>query len=103
MSGVIFRLQSAMTEHDTRLEDRWTTRGWMRFVDLLPLLVGNAMRFLRRPTVLYEEKVNYKHPGGAGFAPHHDAMAYRFAQNHVMVVYERRCIFVACWGRSDSI
>lgn len=33
--------------------------------------------------LLYKEKVNYKHPGGAGFAPHQDATAYKFADEHV--------------------
>ena len=48
-----------------------------------PPLVDIAARLLGESAVLYKEKVNYKHPGGAGFAPHQDAMAYRFAQNHV--------------------
>lgn len=29
------------------------------------------------PAVLFKEKINYKLPGGAGFAPHQDATAYR--------------------------
>ena len=33
--------------------------------------------------MLYKEKVNYKHPGGAGFAPHQGAPAYRFVDHHV--------------------
>ena len=33
--------------------------------------------------VLYKEKVNYKHPGGGGFAPHQDAPAYRFVDHHI--------------------
>ncbi len=35
------------------------------------------------PAVLYKEKVNYKYPGGAGFAPHQDATAYRFVDHHI--------------------
>ena len=38
------------------------------------------------PVVLFKEKVNYKHPGGGGFAPHQDARAYRFARGHVSVM-----------------
>jgi ectoine hydroxylase-related dioxygenase (phytanoyl-CoA dioxygenase family) len=38
---------------------------------------------LREPCVLFKEKVNYKHPGGGGFAPHQDATAYRFVDHHV--------------------
>ena len=35
------------------------------------------------PTVLFKEKINYKHPGGGGFAPHQDATAYRFVDHHI--------------------
>jgi hypothetical protein len=38
------------------------------------------------PAVLFKEKINYKHPGGAGFAPHQDATAYRFASHHISVM-----------------
>ncbi len=33
--------------------------------------------------VLFKEKINYKYPGGAGFAPHQDATAYRFIDHHI--------------------
>ena len=130
-----------MTALDTRLQKFWKTRGWVRFVDLLPKstvsrlpewidavaappaseqerrlhyyeqtehgpvmcrteryvddhrglrdlittppLVDIAAQLLGEAVVLYKEKVNYKHPGGAGFAAHQDAMAYRFAHNHI--------------------
>jgi hypothetical protein len=39
----------------------------------LPQMAG---QLLGEPAVLYKEKVNYKYPGGAGFAPHQDAPAY---------------------------
>lgn len=39
----------------------------------LPAMTG---QLLGEAAVLYKEKVNYKHPGGAGFAPHQDAPAY---------------------------
>ncbi|MEM9749217.1 MAG: phytanoyl-CoA dioxygenase family protein [Actinomycetota bacterium] len=41
---------------------------------------------LDEPAVLFKEKVNYKQPGGAGFAPHRDAAAYRFVDHHVSVM-----------------
>lgn len=41
---------------------------------------------LGEPAVLYKEKINYKRPGGAGFAPHQDATAYRFVDRHVSVM-----------------
>lgn len=51
------------------------------------LLTGGAMqdmasRLLGEPAVLYKEKINYKLPGGAGFAPHQDAPAYPFVEVH---------------------
>ena len=33
--------------------------------------------------VLFKEKVNYKLPGGAGFAPHQDITAYKYGTVHV--------------------
>jgi ectoine hydroxylase-related dioxygenase (phytanoyl-CoA dioxygenase family) len=41
--------------------------------------------FAQRP-VLFKEKINYKHPGGGGFAPHQDATAYRFVDHHISVM-----------------
>ncbi len=35
------------------------------------------------PSVLFKEKINYKYPGGGGFAPHQDAPAYRFVDHHI--------------------
>lgn len=42
-----------------------------------------ASTLLGEPAVLYKEKVNYKLPGGAGYAPHQDAPAYPFVSSHV--------------------
>jgi len=50
------------------------TQGQM--VDVASALVGEQ-------AVLYKEKVNYKLPGGAGYAPHQDAPAYPFIAAHV--------------------
>ncbi len=38
------------------------------------------------PPILFKEKVNYKLPGGGGFAPHQDATAYRFVDHHISVM-----------------
>lgn len=46
-------------------------------------LVATASALLGEPAVLYKEKVNYKLPGGAGYAPHQDAPAYPFVDAHV--------------------
>ena len=46
-------------------------------------LLDTASALLGEPAVLYKEKVNYKLPGGAGYAPHQDAPAYPFIDAHV--------------------
>lgn len=48
-------------------------------VEVLEALFGG-------PAVLFKEKINYKHPGGGGFAPHQDATAYRFVNHHISVM-----------------
>jgi ectoine hydroxylase-related dioxygenase (phytanoyl-CoA dioxygenase family) len=45
-------------------------------VEVLETLFGE-------PGVLFKEKINYKQPGGGGFAPHQDATAYRFVDHHI--------------------
>lgn len=45
--------------------------------------VSNVISELNgEPAVLYKEKINYKYPGGGGYAPHQDAPAYEFVKNH---------------------
>jgi hypothetical protein len=46
-------------------------------------MLATATALLGEPAVLYKEKINYKLPGGAGYAPHQDAPAYRFVDTHV--------------------
>lgn len=46
-------------------------------------MVETAGALLGEPAVLYKEKINYKAVGGAGYAPHQDAPAYRFVESHV--------------------
>ena len=46
-------------------------------------LLEVASALLGEPAVLYKEKINYKLPGGAGYAPHQDAPAYPFIAAHV--------------------
>lgn len=47
---------------------------------VMPAVAG---ALLGEPAVLYKEKVNYKLAGGAGYAPHQDAPAYPFIDQHV--------------------
>lgn len=46
-------------------------------------MAGVAGALLGEPAVLYKDKLNHKLPGGAGYAPHQDAPAYRFVDVHV--------------------
>lgn len=46
----------------------------------IPQIAGEL---LGEDAVLYKEKVNYKAPGGAGFAPHQDAPAYPYVQSTI--------------------
>jgi hypothetical protein len=46
-------------------------------------MVAMAAELLGEAAVLYKEKINYKLPGGAGFAPHQDAPAYPFVASHL--------------------
>ena len=46
-------------------------------------LPAAAAALLGEPVVTYKEKINYKLAGGAGFAPHQDARAYKFVATHV--------------------
>ena len=46
-----------------------------KVLDVISELTGET-------AVLYKEKINYKYPGGGGYAPHQDAPAYEFVKNH---------------------
>lgn len=41
-----------------------------------PALCGLVSELIGEPAVLYKEKINFKLPGGSGFAPHQDAPAF---------------------------
>jgi hypothetical protein len=75
-----------MTDHGPAL---CRTENFVPFHDGLRSLLTKgelldvATALLGEPAVLYKEKINYKLAGGAGFAPHQDAPAYRFVETHV--------------------
>ncbi len=71
----------------------------------VPSMVGEI---LGEPAGLFKEKINYKYPGGAGYAPHQDATAYPLGSRHVSVMLsldaatvESGCLWFAPapWGR----
>jgi ectoine hydroxylase-related dioxygenase (phytanoyl-CoA dioxygenase family) len=47
------------------------------------IVVDVLAELFDEPAVLFKEKINYKQPGGGGFAPHQDAAAYRFVDHHI--------------------
>lgn len=67
------------------------------------------------PAVLFKEKINYKHPGGAGFAPHQDITAYRNGdlgrvERHISVMVPldpstiaSGCLFFSDAGRNELL
>jgi hypothetical protein len=61
-------------------------------------MLATASALLGQPATLYKEKINYKLPGGAGYAPHQDAPAYRFVETHVscMVAVDDSLIANGC-------
>ncbi len=66
--------------------------------DVLTQLFGEA-------PALFKEKINYKYPGGGGFAPHQDATAYRFVDHHisVMVPLDPSTIASGCLWFADNL
>src|SRR6185295_5566372 len=60
--------------------------GMQAFLQASPL--GAVLeQLMGEPAVLYKEKINFKLPGGAGFAPHQDAPAFTtFGQSYHVTV-----------------
>ncbi len=85
-----------------RSEDFVERQATLRGLIYDGLLIEVLASLLGEPPVLFKEKINYKHPGGGGFAPHQDATAYRFVDHHIscMVPFDPAseasgCLFVA--------
>jgi ectoine hydroxylase-related dioxygenase (phytanoyl-CoA dioxygenase family) len=62
------------------------------------------------PMLIYKEKINYKQPGGAGFATHQDATAYPYVQLHVTglvpvdpMTPENGCLELASFGERERL
>jgi hypothetical protein len=66
-----------------RTEDFVPYHDGLRALLTTGTMLTTASALLGEPAVLYKEKINYKLPGGAGYAPHQDAPAYRFVETHV--------------------
>lgn len=47
------------------------------------VLPAAVSQLFAEPAVVFKEKINYKLPGGGGFAPHQDAKAYAYGSSHI--------------------
>ncbi len=63
-------------------------------------VLGVVSELMAEPAVLYKEKINYKYPGGGGYAAHQDAPAYEFIDFHITCLisvdsatHESGCLF----------
>ena len=72
-AGAVLARSEDFVHHDAVLHDL-ICNGVV--VEILGELFGDE-------PVLFKEKINYKQPGGGGFAPHQDATAYRFVDHHI--------------------
>lgn len=66
-----------------RSEDLLPHHAGLRALITSGTLVSTAGELFGEPALIFKEKINYKHPGGGGFAPHQDATAYRFVDHHI--------------------
>jgi len=66
-----------------RTENLVPHHGGLRALLCTGALPAEAGALLGEEAVLYKDKLNHKLPGGAGYAPHQDAPAYRFVEVHV--------------------
>jgi hypothetical protein len=73
-------------------------------------MLETAGALLGEPAVLYKEKINYKAAGGAGYAPHQDAPAYRFVTTHLSCMVavddadeENGCLEVVSGAHADLL
>ena len=60
--------------------------------------------------VLYKEKINYKYPGGGGYAPHQDAVAYHGVSKHITclvptgpVTIQNGCLYFSPYPFDDQL
>lgn len=72
--------------------------------------VAAVSRLIGGPAVLYKEKINYKYPGGGGYAAHQDAPAYDHGTEHVTCLIavdactpDNGCLFFAPGRHRDGL
>jgi ectoine hydroxylase-related dioxygenase (phytanoyl-CoA dioxygenase family) len=93
-----------------RSEDFVSHQAALRALICEGVVVEVLAALFDEPPVLFKEKINYKHPGGGGFAPHQDATAYRFVDHHIscMVPFDPAteasgCLYVAPGHRAGHL
>lgn len=73
-------------------------------------VVEAVSELMREPAVLYKEKINYKSPGGGGYAAHQDAPAYEFVDFHITCLIsvdaatpESGCLYFAAGRHQEGL
>ena len=69
-----------------RSEDFEPHHGFLRSLLRSSIITDTVDALFGEPGVLFKEKINYKHPGAAGYAPHQDAPAYPFGSLHITML-----------------
>lgn len=67
----------------TRTENFLPYHDGLRDVLTIGTLIEAVSQLFGETAVVFKEKINYKLPGGAGFAPHQDAKAYAYGTSHI--------------------
>ena len=71
-------------EHDSlRSENFVPYHTNMKAIVTTGKVLDVVSELMTEPAVLYKEKINYKYPGGGGYAAHQDAPAYEFVNFHI--------------------
>ncbi len=66
-----------------RTENILPYHGGLRQLITSGVVLDTVSALLGETAVIYKEKINYKYPGGGGFAAHQDAPAYDYVDRHV--------------------
>lgn len=78
-----YREQTEQGPALTRTENFLPFHDGLRELLTRGTLTGAVSQLLDEPALVFKEKINYKLPGGAGFAPHQDARAYAYGSYHI--------------------
>ncbi len=94
----------------TRTENFLPFHTGLRQLLTVGTLTDAVGQLFGEPALVFKEKINYKLPGGGGFAPHQDARAYAYGSQHItclVAVDENRidngCLWFAPGRHRDGL